>query len=145
MKVFVADTDSLSISKLERSLSMSGFACEKAIISGKVQESLFHYLVNGFKGVVVLGAGLDDDLKESWIRQCRKSEAVFPDLFLRDQPLRDGARLHVLVVQVHPPDRALPDAERADEHQKRPESQSLQKQPKQHKNPSRVSILVRCI
>ena len=90
MKVFVADTDSLSISKLERSLSMSGFACEKAIISGKVPESLFHYLVNGFKGVVVLGAGLDDDLKESWIRQCRKSETVFPVLVVTQAKRRDS-------------------------------------------------------
>lgn len=89
MKVFVADADSLSVSRLERPLVMSGFSCGKTVISGKMPESLPFHITNEF-GIAVFGAGLDDVLKEVLIRQCRKSAAVFPVLVVTQADKRDS-------------------------------------------------------
>lgn len=90
MKIFVVDTDESSVSKLERPLALAGFTCERAVVAGKMPESLSHHVIHGLEGVAVFGAGLDDVLKEAGIGLCRKSAAVFPVLVVSQAKMRDS-------------------------------------------------------
>lgn len=90
MRIFIADTSGLSVSRLERPLSMSGFFCETSVVSEEIPEVWSHCLANGFRGVVILGAGIGSALKKIWIGRFREAAAVFPVLAVAQARDRDS-------------------------------------------------------
>lgn len=88
MRIFLADADILSASRLERPLSMAGFACETFASQKKFSDFLSRH--PGMKGLLVVGAGISDELKPVWIGQLREFAGSWPVLVVADVEKRDA-------------------------------------------------------
>ncbi|EEO27350.1 hypothetical protein OFAG_00503 [Oxalobacter formigenes HOxBLS] len=88
MKIFVADADIPSASRLERPLTMAGFDCEKFASQKVFSDFLLHH--PGSKGVLITGAGISDEVRPVWIGQLYEFAGPLPVLVAADAEKRDA-------------------------------------------------------
>lgn len=72
MKIYLADTESQTISRLETVLQRSGFDCETVSVHSGFQHFVTQYPDSQLKGVFLLGGDLSDRLKRTWTTQLKK-------------------------------------------------------------------------
>ena len=77
MKVYLADTDSQTLSKSMHSLHRAGFDCETVSVASGFHEFAAHHPDAALKGVFLLGMGISDRSRRTWITQLRSH---YPDL-----------------------------------------------------------------
>ena len=77
MKVYLADTDIQALSKSVHSLQRAGFVCETVSAASGFHDFAAHHPDAGLKGVFLLGAGISDRSRRTWITQLKSH---YPDL-----------------------------------------------------------------
>ncbi len=90
MKIFLADTDTQTLSRLETVLHRSGFACEVVSVHSGFHHFSTQYSASRLKGVFLLGGGLSDRLKRIWTTQLKKYYEVMAVMALVHQDQIDA-------------------------------------------------------
>ena len=87
MKIFVADADAQSASRLERPLTTAGFVCEKFVSQKKFADFLSHRPDS--KALLIAGQGISNELKHLWLRQLHQLASPIPVLVVTETEERD--------------------------------------------------------